>query len=144
MNVASLENCEKLFKLSGWEVSDHYIQLHDPDAPIELLSEYDTRPDSKDYKILAPAYDLGYLLRKLPKPADLDEDLIYRQLDCGKPDYLFLGYMGNDGWSCQYQIEESPLEEMMGEAALPEDAACLLAIKLFEEGILTRDTKGNV
>lgn len=44
MNVANLELCKELFKLSGWPVGIHLGEWED----------------------LTPQYDLGFLLRKLP------------------------------------------------------------------------------
>ena len=114
MNTASLENSKGLYELSGWKVRDCYIQVNDPEAPIELLSEYDNRPDRSDYKVLAPAYDLGYLLRKLPS---------------GK---VSLDMVGNQ-WRCWYEDSDEPRATF---ADTPEDAACKLAIELWKAGVL--------
>lgn len=61
-DVASLKLCKELFELSGW----------DGDEPDRLwwglvAGGYQAVPcDSGDFGYSAPAYTLGYLLRKLP------------------------------------------------------------------------------
>jgi hypothetical protein len=113
MNVASLELCKELYELSGWE---------------QIGKEY---PGTEDG---VPYYTLGYLLRKLPKPDFLDQDMMFDKFDGENVDYLFLGYGTGMNWTCQYQEEERPIDGLMGEADTPEDAACRLAIHLFDQG----------
>ena len=69
-----------------------------------------------------PAYDAGYLLRKFSKRIDVSFDL------------------RNDGTTLRYYIGgELPTQPI--EADTPENALCLLAIKLFEEGVLNPPNK---
>lgn len=142
MTVASLELCKELYELSGWEFTGGglYIPLswwRDRGRPHESPVE---RYKLSARQVIAPAYSLGYLLRELPKPEDFDADQTYKLLDCGVPDYLFLGYLGRalNSWVCQYQIDESPIDGLASEADTPEDAACKLAIELFKQGVLTK------
>lgn len=125
MNVASLELCKELYELSGW--------------PSELLIWSARSIDGKrrgKHRVIVdqnkqatdsyPAYDLGYLLRKLPallgkRGSSSAEGL---RLAKDKDKYL-AGYIGVDlvwGFPC--------------EADTPEDATCKLAIELFKQGVL--------
>lgn len=132
MKVASLENCKRLYELSGWDNSmlwyyQDYSQVLVLAA--KLIHEGDFIPSHK----ICPAYDLGYLLRKLP--AKIDDD---RYSD--ERGSLGLWPVG-DKWSLGYTDYEGLVTDETGETLditsdTPEDAACLLAIKLFEENIL--------
>jgi hypothetical protein len=66
-----------------------------------------------------PAYDLGSLLRKLPR------DFVLRPIPGAQ-------------WEIQYAPGMSGKEKIC-QADTPEDAACSLAIYLFKEGILERE-----
>jgi hypothetical protein len=61
-----------------------------------------------------PVYDLGYLVRKL-SPITLNR--------------------GMNGWDIY--VHEGQLHQAMADT--PEDAACLLAIHLFKQGILQKE-----
>ena len=105
MNVASLSLCKALYEVNGWD--DTYFVWRE-DLP-EAVSRVDW--DEYDY----PAYDLGYLLRKLPVGIH-----IRRKMDV-------------------YQAWLLPKAgEMSYFAIAPEDAACRLAVELFKQNILTR------
>ena len=95
MSTASLENSKRLYELSRW---------NDEDSPL-------VRFDDKDPESTAPAYDAGYLLRKLPGTE------LYDATNC-------------------WQAENTSLQNWRTVQDTPEDALCLLAIKLFEEGVL--------
>lgn len=124
MNVANLENCKRLYELSGWGEDCEFHWLHR-----EIFDRIPRQSDLKDgvtEEDYAPAYSAGYLLRKLPaqfgKRGSNSAECL--RLAKGKNKYL-AGYIGVDlvwGFPC--------------EADTPEDALCLLAIKLFEEGVL--------
>ena len=75
--------------------------------------------------VVAPAYDAGYLLRKLPRRIDL----IQLNEERG-----WLASRTSEGLQAA-QFKSNP----SGVAQTPEDALCLLAIKLFEENILTKE-----
>jgi hypothetical protein len=102
MNVANLELCKELHQISGWA-----------DLPPEQWYGYEaptfTLPTTVGY---IPAYDLGYLLRKL-KPIFLSQD----DADLAKALRLM----------CQVKS--------------PEDSLCKLAIELFRQNILTKEDK---
>jgi hypothetical protein len=108
MNVASLDLCRELYGLSRWEDTD--FQYHRG-----LDDEWHSAYQKRGY----PAYDLGYLLRKLPR---LDSY--------------------NDSWSLVRWSDEWIMEhgDIDGDvtASNPEDAAAKLTIGLFNKGILKR------
>lgn len=111
MNVANLELCKELKELSGWiSGSDFFPVKHSTEDPI-------------------PAYDLGYLLRKLPSYIKLKNDRTRFTLRT-KPE------------SNQHEL---PLWQAMyghdfsERADTPEDAAAKLAVELFKQGILTKE-----
>jgi hypothetical protein len=60
MNVASLELCRELFKLSRWDDTYWFWKNEDNQGWVKTDSR---NPDWLDYRFYFPAYDLGYLLR---------------------------------------------------------------------------------
>lgn len=111
MNVASLELCRELYELSGWgytEKSEHVITADGYD-------EYDL-----------PLYDLGYLLRQMPK----EIDNVWLTL---RP----IWYAGYD-----HMTADEPVKAKYDALAdTPEDAACKLCIELFKQGVLVRGSE---
>jgi hypothetical protein len=69
--------------------------------------------------VVAPAYDLGFLLRKLPNIVDADR---FRMLQSG------------GGWFTGYH--DGDLFTLATVANTPEDAACKLAIELWKQEVL--------
>ncbi len=125
MNVASLENCKKLYELSGWDDQfGWYTQNLPPSDPKVMWDIADS--DTNRY-VDCPAYDLGYLLRKLPNPTNGGELSLTK---------VFTGY------GAVFQLE-GYRHKIRVFADTPEDATCLLAIKLFEQGILTNSERGE-
>lgn len=108
MNVASLKLCRELYVLSGWDEYDL--------AAGESLTWYMGHKDDSDFHI-APMYDLGYLVRKLPADRAVEYSLKY-------------------GWAA---VHETNREVMREEADTPENAAAKLAIELFKMGVLTKE-----
>ena len=76
-----------------------------------------------------PAYDCGYLLRKLPALLGKRGSNSAECLRLGKDKERYLaGYIGVDlvwGFPC--------------EAETPENALCKLSIELFKQGVLTKE-----
>lgn len=112
MNVANLENCKKLYELSGWESGEWFTMGAEDEISLAEM------PD-------IPQYDLGYLLRKLPRTINIDGVPYQFRLE---PHKLL------EEWWASY----SHTRDIQIFAPTPEDATCLLAIKLFEEGILKK------
>jgi len=106
--TASLELCRELYELSGWE------------------GDKDWRHEPK-----APAYDCGYLLRKLPYSV-LDE---YQSKVYG----VKLKATASGGWVAWYGEIGQSTEMYFNSADTPEDAICSLAISLFRNGVLKNE-----
>ena len=111
MNAASLELCKELWELSGWP-TDRWIP-YDEVKPIEAITQdvYDNlfKPSGK-----VPAYDLDYLLGKLP-----NETAMYKDPT------------GRYSFRCKAALNFFPLLN-------PADAAAALCIDLIKQGILKR------
>jgi hypothetical protein len=111
MNVANFELCQELYDLSGWLAGiDGYCYVSRPGE----TRGFEVRPltDTENDRIrICPAYDLAYLLRRLP--------------------------VGNVLTSLEDEWIASSSPKVMT-AATPEDAAAKLAIELFRQGILPR------
>jgi len=115
-NVASLELCKELYELSGWDETEKW---HDGycDEPAWFYIDNIT-PTNKD----TPAYDLGYLLRKIG-----DRHIrLERPYDSGQPVNRW-GATYYDGTIDGYLIEADDT---------PEDAVCRLAIELIKQGVI--------
>ncbi len=115
MNVASLENSKKLYELSKWTETEY---VHSSDT---YRAGYDLMLRERANGLVLPAYDAGYLLRKLQH---LNVDLY--PIDKGSC------------WYACVQWEENSTELP---ADTPEDALAKLAIELFKQGVLTNDSK---
>ena len=127
MKTANLGLCRTLFELSGWGGTEKrwYGSLQFPDNCVAGLI------DNFGEQGVCPAYDLGYLLRKLP-------------------DYVKLFRNNNGTYYCAAVTDgfRHP-DNRLGmpdtahdwyTANTPEDAACKLAIELFKKGILAPPT----
>lgn len=117
MNVASLENCKRLYELSEWDNSEWVWAVNIATGkPVSF--HHSKVPTTYPYEQTYHAYDLGYLIRK------------FRMVDLQfNPELYF------DKWHIRYGDQKTEIR-LTGDT--PEDVACLLAIKLFEEGILTK------
>ncbi|SRR5260221_12038833 len=107
MDTASLELCKELYELSHWTLTEkHWYQ----GKPIY----------NSPWGWQCSAYDLGFLLRKLPRMGAVSvTSIIGAQWEAV--------YYGNRGDLCY---------EKRCQADTPEDAACKLVIELFQQGIL--------
>lgn len=133
MSYASPELCTELLNVSGWEITRFsYKQVPDGEW-VAIENTIDSKSRFHRASEL-PAYDLGYLLRKLPPVIDdghggtadlffmmtnLTEDL--EELDHYQYRFKYRGIMG-----------------IGHQADTPEDATAKLAIELFKQGILTK------
>lgn len=137
MNVASLELSRELEYLSGWGDTENVwyyafaagdptirdwelwpMTLSEGELPKRVRHAYDTK---------TPAYDLGYLLRKLQH-----HPVIYLNQIHGrrwKAENVW-GKISTEMKGAIRRYEEFEIADS------PEDALCRLAIKLFEKGIL--------
>lgn len=108
MTSASLELCEELYELSGWVDTTYF----DKDGKYQF------------------AYDLGYLLRKLPNMVKDDDGTTVVTDDASDGMPFSLTHCEDASWVADYQ------GYLYGHAATPEDAVAKLAIELFKQGIL--------
>lgn len=114
MNVASLELCKELYELSGWD-DTHWVW----DKQLNVISEYPTGA-----RFESPAYDLGYLLRKLER-VEGGVSLTYCNHQDGSTNYCI--YL-NETLGGSFAYDDTP-----------EDAAAKLAIELFKSGVLKKE-----
>lgn len=135
--VASLELCKTLFELSGWDETlmhwndrefGHSGGVHGRSGNYELITGWVEELDSEELVELYPAYDLGYLLRKLPVWTSSKE---HGPLE-------IIPFVGGK-WEMKYS-HKTVKHTILGEADTPEDAAAKLAIDLFKQGILNKET----
>lgn len=131
MNVASLELSKELYELSEWEIygNDVWIEpwwnwFNDKDGDYQCPVISNSKQGAK-WKWGCPAYDLGYLLRKLPTTI-VDMNLV-----------VGAAY-GTGTWWAWYEDFASSRSNYQQEADTPEDALVKLAIELFKQGILSR------
>lgn len=114
-NVSSLELCKELYKLSDWLKTYHYWDLETKETTYNVITFRDTWEPVEGF---IPAYDLGYLLRKLQERTNRIQDT------------WLLGLSTNNvGYSVVYK-------DLVMLADTPEDAVCKLAIELFKQGLL--------
>lgn len=126
MDVASLELCKELYALSGW--NNGLTSWVDDGGRIRVdVEPYVVTPKHLVYNYLAPAYSLGYLVRKLPATIEVD----------GIRQGLVI-YPGGDRWFCAYGIYHS--SPYYAEAKNPEDAVAKLGISLIKSGHLTKES----
>lgn len=119
MNVAGLELCKKLYEVSGWEDDELWSW-----SSAGILDEQWGGLDNS-----CPAYDLGYLLRKLPKRIG--------------DQWLRIAPITDDKWAAYY-IEMGVKTAGQDEwADIPEDAASKLCLELFKQGILIQEATNN-
>lgn len=118
IEVATLGSCRRLYELSGWEYYRHANQ----DVSLEWHRD---APDTEAY---VPEYDLAYLLDKL---YEVKTGLtIYHVHSTMRWEAFYAGKFFEYGTDTQHWDTQ---------ADTPTEAACLLACKLFEEGILKHD-----
>lgn len=129
MNVASKELCQELHKLSDWNDTEfiYYANGGVINDNVEYRQMVFDKPDH------LPAYDCGYLLRKLPTSLEDNEGVPIAMYNGGEPITLIHLEDGSGKWLAEYH------GWFWGQADKPEDALALLAIRLFEQKILTRE-----
>lgn len=111
VNVASLKLCKQLSELSRWKLPKSLFNQYWELRNGEHILTNKPYPHAEAY----PAYDLGYLLRKVR---------------------IAVLPLGNGRW-CAISEKYSAVEDGLIEADTPEDAAAKLAIELFNQGVIT-------
>lgn len=143
MNVSSLELSKELYELSEWgeEVAIQWWVVR-PKHKIDgveheefaYVDDYSDRAKTDRGEYAIPAYNLGYLLRKLPSHTYSTQ---YEQKA-----YLWMR-KDSDVYCAWYKVTDPNYgEDITSEHGAvcdtPEDAACKLAIELFKQGILKK------
>lgn len=121
MNVTSKELCKELYELSGLNDTDYWYYDGSVDAYrgwVDHGTEF------------FPAYDLGYLLRKLPDEAGLQNPRIEKG--------VFVQKQSTTTSFMQYRAAYQYGKVRSQYAETPEDALCKLAIALFKANILVK------
>lgn len=135
MQVASLTLCKELYELSGWgfKFSEGLTWWCEHEGKAWL----DDDPENGNC-ILCPAYDSGYLLRKLPEGTELKKNIQdYERTDVKGDHRMF-------GWLVSYRHEENDahasgipkITRYVQRASTPEDAACKLLCELIRQGVV--------
>ncbi|HET6924843.1 MAG TPA: hypothetical protein VFH39_03380 [Candidatus Saccharimonadales bacterium] len=126
MNVASLELCKELYELSGWSLATSKWYESWGDSDWSIADKYNPNcPENY------PAYDLGYLLRKLPWMIGAPRALLYMQKREKGYYYAYTTSTGED-WPFDERATVFKVEDT------PEDSAAMLAIELFKQGVLSK------
>lgn len=119
MKTANLENCKKLYELTGWEDANAIWAKYSLKAePVVLHVAFAHRDElmilSGQREFAIPAYDLDYLVMSTPiRGEDITTTfMLGRNTD-------------NTGWCAVYKDFACIAEE-------PADAVCKLLIKIYE------------
>lgn len=142
MNVASQELCEQLRRLSNWVNTDFtWVEIptwnHKFPKPANQVF-YDHICDTEHAKEIAPAYDLGYLMRKLPRHLVIKRRIYHLCILNGNhlDDFWVADYVTIGRLCWLHEADEAKLTE----AESIEDATCKLSIELFKRGILKQES----
>jgi len=143
-DVASLELSRELYKLSGWKDTIYWWRFHKLNKLSKLytFNEMDNdryrfrnspeTPRFNEENEFFPAYDLGYLLRKL-EASEKTIGIEYHSLE--QPLSMDL-----KEWAGLYTASTADMPQReYPYAGVPEDAAGKLCIELFKRGILKRE-----
>lgn len=136
MNVASLENCKELHELSGWwsTFCNYYWDAEPVTTDSAIVRPAYLGVEPRENQL--PAYDLGYLLRKLPRHVTKKRNYHLTLMNGNENDDNWVAdyfSLTGDAW---YSVDVLKLEAKLTESDTPEDALCLLSIELFKQGIL--------
>jgi hypothetical protein len=117
MNTASLELCRELYEITGWEADDWY----DHGNMAELCTLEDVEAGDNPKSEYTPAYDLGYLIRKL----DHKWFRLEHSFEINEP---------INRWSAWYLTDD--VGGYVEEGESPEDAVAMLCIQLIRKGVM--------
>jgi hypothetical protein len=122
VDVASLELCRELYDLSDWEETGLAYVSRTTGEQHVIATDYETPGENWDFDW---AYDLSYLLRKIPKTG---QDNVFATVSV---------FNASKGWTAIWESDNG--ESYADGADTPEDAAAKLCIELFRQNILKRD-----
>lgn len=151
MNVALLELCQELHDLSGWVDTGKAYGKWTPEDKKPFMAEYNYGEFGHDAFRVAPAYDLGYLLRKLPRVLrgsnSRERDGVFSLYAARKSSNWVASYIDTDCTIVRRRKAEADSNNyrnfywVQDSAQTPEEAVCKLALRLFKEGILPMEKK---
>lgn len=147
MNVAKLELSKELREVSGWDGTSYRYYVGDG-YDGKLMDEHYWSEHFADECIrggdIIPAYDSGYLLRKLPTHHNFG--VPYVGQTNGGTEYVasFMNWWAmweydGEGSGKKWHQEVSAAG-FLKLADTPEDALCKLAIELFKQGVLSKES----
>lgn len=137
MQNASLDNCKELYELSGWYYGFQKWYRHPKNGLTTLHPANDYI--GKQFEVICPAYDAGYLMRKLPKFGQFAmKELSAPNRVAHWEGRLALTVADSGQWVATYLDKETGKWLKPVYADTPENALCQLAIELFKAGVLTK------
>lgn len=137
MNVASLENCKELYELSGWRDCSNTFELWEDSEGKERYTLSRQQMFMKS-DLLCPAYDLSYLLRKLPHSTNGGKwrAVLQKEWHNGNgAEYWFASYVHINSMA-QFQPISEQKALHITEGDTPEDAVARLCCELIKQGVL--------
>lgn len=150
MNVSNLDLSRELYELSGWRDT---FSVYEQTDGIPMGKPYIAYPElekryglwgTQELKKRTPAYDLGYLLCRLPYLENWDEGVGILGIDLSPPvRKAHFDDSAHDDWIAHAStrgIDEGGRYHghTQGRGDTPEDAVAKLAIELFKRGVLKR------
>lgn len=120
MNVASLENCKILYELSGWNPDEWAYDTSYADNWLRHIADFPEGSRERRLVDMIPAYETGFLLRKLPLWVN------------GFSFRMNMDFVTGTGWVCGYE----PTDRMSFKADTPEDCAAKLCIELIQQKVI--------
>lgn len=145
MHVASKELCQELYELSGWY--DTFAWYSGDAIKFEGEAGYEgsvcENAIQYDWCTDIPAYELGYLMRKLQP---FQYKVKGRHSDVMPVRCLpFVWQESTHEWRAgyKYNLLGQRYDDLFIYASSPEDAACKLAIELLKQGILAKENQDN-
>lgn len=121
MSTASLKLCKELYDLSGWGSGTLLKDQGD------IVNRWHQSWVEEEIEMVSPAYDLGYLLRKLPGKIKRERLRLEPRLQ----------WVDDAKWWVAHYVDGSLVRFNVTDES-PEDALCKLAIELFKHGELTK------
>lgn len=123
MKVANLQLCRELHEVSGWDGTD-FIHTRGQGGWMVGMKYY----KGKEW---VPAYDLGYLLRRLPK----NLGIYWLELKFTNNSCFAVYWDENTHSALELDLVTHRIKFDIG-GDTPEDAGTKLVIELFEHGLL--------
>lgn len=139
MQTANLDLCKALYEVSGWgeklgETDFYAVNKKGKQVAFVREGKVIGELSLDTWHKSIPAYDLGYLLRKLPARIEQTKGVL-------APLHIapLSKARGGTEYAVAWELEYLLVPRIKAEADTPEDAAAKLAIELFKQGILKKE-----